>query len=130
MGGKPLSICIRKAAEYKIMVNAHEAVRPTGISRTYPNLIGNESARGTGTSPLVVLNPTMLLAFTRLIGGPMDYTPGFFGFEQMNPNNNSHVNSTIANQLALYVTMYSRYKWQLIYQRITTAFFRFNSSKT
>jgi alpha-glucosidase len=68
MGGKPLSICIRKAAEYKIMVNAHEAVRPTGISRTYPNLIGNESARGTGTNPLVVLNPTMLLYFTRLIG--------------------------------------------------------------
>jgi hypothetical protein len=61
----------------------HEAVRPTGISRTYPNLIGNESARGTGTNPLVVLNPTMLLAFTRLIGGPMDYTPGFFGFEQI-----------------------------------------------
>jgi hypothetical protein len=52
---------LEKAAEYKIMVNAHEAVRPTGISRTYPNLIGNESARGTGTNPLVVLNPTMLL---------------------------------------------------------------------
>jgi alpha-glucosidase len=75
MGGKPLSICIRKKAEYKIMVNAHEAVRPTGISRTYPNLIGNESARGT-VPTLVVLNPTMLLPFTRLIGGPMDYTPG------------------------------------------------------
>jgi hypothetical protein len=61
MGGKPLSICIRKAAEYKIMVNAHEAVRPTGISRTYPNLIGNESAEERSTNPLVVLNPTMLL---------------------------------------------------------------------
>jgi alpha-glucosidase len=75
MGGKPLSICIRKKAEYKIMVNA-QAVRPTGISRTYPNLIGNESARGTGTSPLVVLTHVTLLPFTRLIGGPMDYTPG------------------------------------------------------
>ncbi|WP_117879454.1 glycoside hydrolase family 97 protein [Aureibaculum luteum] len=102
---------IEKAADYKIMVNAHEAVRPTGISRTYPNLIGNESARGTefqafgGSKP----NHVTILPFTRLIGGPMDYTPGIFEMEisKFSPNNNSHVNSTIANQLALYVTMYS-----------------------
>lgn len=102
---------IEKAAQYKIMVNAHEAVRPTGICRTYPNLIGNESARGTeyqafgGSKP----NHVTLLPFTRLIGGPMDYTPGIFEMDvsKINPNNHSHVNSTLANQLALYVTMYS-----------------------
>jgi hypothetical protein len=102
---------IEKAAEYKIMVNAHEAVRPTGIARTYPNLIGNESARGTeyqafgGSKP----NHVTLLPFTRLLGGPMDYTPGIFEMDisKLNPNNNSHVNSTLANQLALYLTMYS-----------------------
>lgn len=102
---------IEKAAEYKIMVNAHEATRPTGISRTWPNLIANESARGTeyqafgGSKP----NHVTLLPFTRLIGGPMDYTPGIFemDIEKINPNNKSHVNSTLANQLALYVTMYS-----------------------
>ncbi|WP_370479966.1 glycoside hydrolase family 97 protein [Tamlana flava] len=102
---------IAKAADYQVMVNAHEAVRPTGICRTYPNLIGNESARGTefqafgGSKP----NHVTLLPFTRLIGGPMDYTPGIFEMEisKLNPNNHSHVNSTIANQLALYVTMYS-----------------------
>ncbi|WP_426090619.1 glycoside hydrolase family 97 protein [Flavobacterium sp. DSR3-2] len=102
---------IEKAADYKIMVNAHEAVRPTGISRTYPNLIGNEAARGTeyqsfgGSKP----NHVTVLPFTRLVGGPMDYTPGIFEMDlsKLNPDNNSHVNSTIANQLALYVTMYS-----------------------
>ena len=102
---------IEKAADYKIMVNAHEAIRPTGISRTYPNLIGNESARGTeyqafgGSKP----NHVTILPFTRLIGGPMDYTPGIFEMDisKLNPDNKSHVNSTIANQLALYVTMYS-----------------------
>jgi hypothetical protein len=102
---------LEKAATYKIMVNAHEAVRPTGISRTYPNLIGNESARGTeyqafgGSKP----NLVTILPFTRLLGGPMDYTPGIFEMDvsKISPNNNSHVNSTIANQLALYVTMYS-----------------------
>jgi hypothetical protein len=67
---------LEKAAEYKIMVNAHEAVRPTGISRTYPNLIGNESAEERSTNPLVVLSPTTLLYCPLLIGGPMDYTPG------------------------------------------------------
>lgn len=102
---------IEKAAEYKIMVNAHEAVRPTGVARTWPNLIGNESARGTeyqafgGSKP----NHVTVLPFTRLLGGPMDYTPGIFEMDvkKLNPNNHSHVNSTIANQLALYVTMYS-----------------------
>ena len=102
---------IEKAADYKIMVNAHEAVRPTGICRTYPNLIGNEAARGTeyqafgGSKP----NHVTLLPFTRLIGGPMDYTPGIFEMDisKFSPNKKSHVNSTIANQLALYVTLYS-----------------------
>ena len=102
---------VEKAAEYKIMVNAHEAVRPTGIARTYPNMIGNESARGTefqafgGSKP----NHVTILPFTRLIGGPMDYTPGVFEMDisKINPSNTSHCNSTLANQLALYVTMYS-----------------------
>ena len=102
---------IKKAAEYQIMVNAHEAVRPTGIGRTYPNLVANESARGTefqafgGSKP----NHTTILPFTRLIGGPMDYTPGVFEMDisKLNPNNNSHVNTTLANQLGLYVVMYS-----------------------
>lgn len=102
---------VEKAAEYQVMVNAHEAVRPTGIARTYPNLIGNESARGTeyqafgGSKP----NHVTILPFTRLQGGPMDYTPGIFEMDisKINPANNSHVNSTIANQLALYLTMYS-----------------------
>ncbi|MFA5620274.1 MAG: glycoside hydrolase family 97 protein [Weeksellaceae bacterium] len=102
---------IEKAAEYKIMVNAHEAVRPTGVARTWPNLIGNESARGTefqafgGSKP----NHTTILPFTRLIGGPMDYTPGIFEMhiEKVNPDNQSHGNFTIANQLGLYLTMYS-----------------------
>jgi len=102
---------IEKAAQYKIMVNAHEAIRPTGIYRTWPNMIGNESARGTefqafgGSKP----NHVTLLPFTRLIGGPMDFTPGIFEMDisKINPNNYSHVNSTLANQLALYVTMYS-----------------------
>ena len=102
---------IEQAAKYQIMVNAHEAVRPTGIARTWPNLIGNEAARGTefqafgGSKP----NHVAVLPFTRLIGGPMDYTPGVFEMDisKLNPDNNSHVNSTLANQLGLYVTMYS-----------------------
>ncbi len=102
---------VQEAARHHIMVNAHEAVRPTGLCRTWPNLIGNESARGTeyqafgGTKPVHVT----LLPFTRLQGGPMDYTPGIFSMEvsKLNPANNSHVNATIANQLALYVTLYS-----------------------
>lgn len=102
---------LEKAAKYKIMVNAHEAVRPTGVSRTWPNLIGNESARGTEYQAFGGSNPdhVTILPFTRLVGGPMDYTPGIFQMDvsKYNPNNNSHVNSTLANQLALYVTMYS-----------------------
>ena len=102
---------VEKAAAYKVMVNAHEAVRPTGLSRTYPNLIGNESARGTEYEAFGGNKPdhTTILPFTRLVGGPMDYTPGIFepDVSQYNPNNNSWVNTTIARQLALYVTMYS-----------------------
>jgi len=102
---------VKKAADYKIMVNAHEAVRPTGICRTYPNLIGNESARGTEYESFGGnnVNHTTILPFTRLIGGPMDYTPGIFETHcnKMNPTNNSQVRSTLARQLALYVTMYS-----------------------
>ncbi|MAO46215.1 MAG: alpha-glucosidase [Crocinitomicaceae bacterium] len=102
---------IKKAAEYKIMINAHEAVRPTGIARTYPNLLANESARGTeyqafgGSKP----NHTTILPFTRQIGGPMDYTPGIFEMDisKLNPYNGSKVNTTLANQLGLYVIMYS-----------------------
>jgi glucan 1,4-alpha-glucosidase len=102
---------VEKAAGYKIMVNAHEAVRPTGLCRTYPNLIGNESARGTEYQAFggSNANHVTILPFTRLIGGPMDYTPGIFemNISKLNPSNTSHVNSTLANQLALYVTMYS-----------------------
>ena len=102
---------VKKAADYKIMVNAHEAVRPTGLCRTYPNLIGNESARGTEYEAFGGNNAdhTTILPFTRLMGGPMDYTPGIFVTQvnKINPDNNSFVHSTLARQLALYVTMYS-----------------------
>ncbi len=102
---------VRKAADSQIMVNAHEAARPTGVARTWPNLIGNESARGTEYQAFggSKANHVTVLPFTRLIGGPMDYTPGIFEMDisKINPQNTSHVNSTIANQLALYVTMYS-----------------------
>ncbi len=102
---------VQKAVDYKIMVNAHEAVRPTGVGRTYPNLVANESARGTEFQAFGGSNPnhTTILPFTRLIGGPMDYTPGVFEMDisKMNPNNNSHVNTTLSNQLGLYVVMYS-----------------------
>ena len=103
--------CIRKAADHHIMVNAHEAVRPTGLCRTYPNMIGNESARGTEYQAFGGSKPghTSILPFTRLQGGPMDYTPGIFEMDisKHNPNNHSHCNSTICGQLALYVTLYS-----------------------
>ena len=102
---------VKKAADYKIMVNAHEAVRPTGICRTYPNLIGNESARGTEYESFGGnnVNHTTILPFTRLMGGPMDYTPGIFETDcsKMDPNNTSRVRSTLVRQMALYVTMYS-----------------------
>ena len=102
---------VTEAAKHKIMVNAHEAVRPTGLCRTYPNLIGNESARGTEYEAFGGSKPfhTTILPFTRLQGGPMDYTPGVFEMDmnKLNPNSHAHVNSTLARQLALYVTMYS-----------------------
>ncbi len=102
---------VTEAAKHHIMVNAHEAVRPTGLCRTYPNLIGNESARGTEYESFAGNKPshTTVLPFTRLQGGPMDYTPGIFEMDmkKVNPNSQGHVNSTLARQLALYVTMYS-----------------------
>ena len=102
---------VTEAAKHKIMVNAHEAVRPTGLCRTYPNLIANESARGTEYEAFAGNKPshTTVLPFTRLQGGPMDYTPGIFEMDMktVNPDGNGHVNSTLARQLALYVTMYS-----------------------
>ncbi|TGE09438.1 glycoside hydrolase family 97 protein [Hymenobacter fodinae] len=102
---------LEKAAEHKIMVNGHEAVRPTGLARTFPNLIGNEAARGTEYEAFGGNNAdhTTILPFTRLIGGPMDYTPGIFQTKvsAYNPSNNSFVHTTLARQLALYVTMYS-----------------------
>ena len=102
---------IKEAAKHKIMLNAHEAVRPTGLCRTYPNLIGNEAARGTEYEAFGGNKPfhTTILPFTRLQGGPMDYTPGILETEvkNVNPNNTSQVRSTLAKQLALYVTMYS-----------------------
>lgn len=102
---------VKKAGEYKIMVNAHEAVRPTGLCRTYPNLIGNESARGTEYEAFNGNKPfhTTVLPFTRLVGGPMDYTPGIFDIKLDFLGNRPHkqVNTTLCKQLALYVTLYS-----------------------
>ena len=102
---------VKKAAEYKICVNAHEAVRPTGLCRTDPNLIGNESDRGTEFEPYDGNKPfhTTLLPFTRLIGGPMDYTPGIFDIclTFLNRENHGQIHTTLAKQLALYVTLYS-----------------------
>ena len=97
---------VTEAARHHIMVNAHEAVRPTGLCRTYPNLICNESAKGTEYQALGHVNPdhVTILPFTRLNGGPMDYTPGIF---EMDCANGAHVNSTLAGQLALYLTLYS-----------------------
>ena len=101
---------VTEAAKHKIMVNAHEATRPTGLCRTYPNLIGNESARGTeyeafgGNAP----DHTVILPFTRLQGGPMDYTPGIFETQLKDwSSNQSYVHTTLAGQLALYLVMYS-----------------------
>ncbi len=101
---------VKEAAKHRIMVNAHEATRPTGLCRTYPNLVGNESARGTeyeafgGSAPY----HTVILPFTRLQGGPMDYTPGIFETRlDAWSDNPSYVHTTLAGQLALYLTMYS-----------------------
>lgn len=102
---------VTKAADYKICVNGHEAVRPTGLCRTYPNLIGNESARGTEYEAFGGSKPfhTTLLPFNRLIGGPMDYTPGIFDIKLdfMGDLPHGRVQTTLAKQLALYVTLYS-----------------------
>lgn len=100
---------IQKAIEHKIMVNAHEAVRPTGLCRTYPNMIGNESAMGTEYQQQVTPLHVTILPFTRLQGGPMDYTPGIFEMDlsKSAPYNTSKMLSTIPRQLALYLTMYS-----------------------
>ncbi len=102
---------VKKAADYKICVNAHEAVRPTGLCRTYPNLIGNESARGTEYEAFGGSKPfhTTLLPFNRLIGGPMDYTPGIFDIKLdfMGDLPHGRVQTTLAKQMALFVTLYS-----------------------
>lgn len=102
---------VRKAAEYKIMVNAHEAVHPTGLHRTFPNLLAQESVRASEYHALGGIKPNhaTVLPFTRIMGGPLDYTPGLFetDISEYNPDNKSHVNSTVCNQLALYITVYS-----------------------
>ena len=100
---------VTEAAKHHIMVNAHEAVRPTGLCRTWPNMIGNESAMGTEFRGEIHPGHTAILPFTRLQGGPMDYTPGIFEADLavMNPNDPQKMQITIANQLALYVVMYS-----------------------
>lgn len=100
---------IKEAAKHHIMVNAHEAVRPTGLCRTWPNLIGNESAMGTEYRAGINPGHTTILPFTRLQGGPMDYTPGIFeqDMSKLNPGDHSRMRHTIGNQLGLYVVMYS-----------------------
>lgn len=102
---------VRKAAEYKICVNGHEAVRPTGLCRTWPNMLGNESARGTEYEAFGGSKPfhTTLLPFNRLIGGPMDYTPGIFDtkLEFMGDLPHGQVQTTLCKQMALFVTLYS-----------------------
>lgn len=100
---------LRKAAEHKIMVNGHEAVRPTGICRTYPNLVGNESAMGMEFRGRVLPHHVTILPFTRLQGGPMDFTPGIFEMDmsKINPNSRQQIHSTLCKQLALYVTQAS-----------------------
>lgn len=101
---------VKEAAKHHIMVNAHEATRPTGLCRTYPNLVGNESARGTEYEAFGGSRPdhTVVLPFTRLQGGPMDYTPGILE-TQLNTwsENTSFVHTTLVGQLSLYLVMYS-----------------------
>ena len=101
---------IKEAAKHHIMVNGHEATRPTGLCRTYPNLVGNEAARGTEYEAFGGSRPdhTCILPFTRLQGGPMDYTPGIFETQLSTwSDNKSWVRTTLCGQLALYLTMYS-----------------------
>lgn len=101
---------VKRASDYEIMINSHEAVRPTGLHRTYPNLLAQESARGTEFEAMAGLNPdhATILPFTRLMGGPMDYTPGIFQTDlSYYGQGNQRVNTTLVKQLAYYVTMYS-----------------------
>ena len=101
---------VEEAAKHHIMVNAHEAVRPTGLCRTYPNMVGNESARGTEYEAFGGSRPdhTVILPFTRLQGGPMDYTPGILETQLKTwSNNQNYVHTTLVGQLAMYLTMYS-----------------------
>ena len=102
----------RRFADYKLMVNSHESSRPTGYSRTYPNYIAAEAARGNEFNAWSVGNPPMhetILPFTRLLGGPMDYTPGIFEIKMSyyDKSKTEQVHTTLAKQLALYLTMYS-----------------------
>jgi hypothetical protein len=102
----------RRAADYKLMINSHESSRPTGFHRTYPNYIAAEAARGNEFNAWSNGNPPMhetILPFTRLLGGPMDYTPGIFEIKMniYNPQKKEQVHTTLAKQLALYVTIYS-----------------------
>ncbi len=102
--------CVTEAAKHHIMVNAHEATRPTGLCRTWPNLVGNESARGTEYEAFGGSEPyhTVILPFTRLQGGPMDYTPGILETQLSTwSKNKNYVHTTLVGQLALYLTMYS-----------------------
>lgn len=102
--------CVKEAAKHHIMLNAHEATRPTGLCRTWPNLVGNESARGGEYEAFGGNNPnhTCILPFTRLQGGPMDYTPGIFVTKLSRwSNNTSYVHTTLVGQLSLYLVMYS-----------------------
>lgn len=103
---------MKKTRDYKIMLNAHEPVRPTGLHRTYPNFLACEAARGNEFNAWSVGNPPdheTILPFTRLMGGPMDYTPGIFRIKvnQFDPNKKEQVHTTLCKQLALYITMYS-----------------------
>ena len=101
---------VKEAAKHHVMVNGHEAVRPTGLCRTYPNLVGNESARGTEYEAFGGSRPdhTVIIPFTRLQGGPMDYTPGILETQLSTWSDNPNfVHTTLVGQLALYVTMYS-----------------------
>lgn len=104
---------VEKAANYKIMIDAHEPVHSTGLHRTYPNWLASEAARGSefNNAPALGITPehTTILPFTRLMGGPMDFTPGLFHFKlnQFEPTRKTEVRTTLAKQLALYVTMYS-----------------------
>jgi hypothetical protein len=103
---------IEKAADYEIMVDAHEPVRPTGLHRTYPNYLAAEAARGNEFNAWSVGNPPeheTILPFTRLMGGPMDYTPGIFQIKMnyYDSSKKEQVHTTLAKQLALYITMYS-----------------------